>query len=224
MSILQKLGLYGLIPVVVLESADFALSTADALIAGGLPVMEVTLRTAEGLESIRRIAAERPEVEIGAGTVLNIEQAKASVDAGARFIVSPGIDRSLVEWCIKNDVPVTPGCVTPTEIVIALSYGINIVKFFPAGIFGGISAMKALSSPFSTIKFIPTGGVDLANLSDYASAPFVHAVGGSFVCNKADIQAGNFKKIETTTRKCMQTLMFLSDKRIALNTSNDVKA
>lgn len=132
---------------------------------------------------------------VGAGTVITLEQCKKAVECGAKFIVSPGFDPEVAAWCVERNVPITPGCVTPTEIVAAMKLGLNAVKFFPAGVYGGLKAMKALSAPFGGIKFIPTGGVDAKNLKEYLEAPFVHAVGGSWLCPKKEIAAGNFDAV-----------------------------
>lgn len=201
MNLQEQIGRIGIVPVVVLKKASDAIPTADALSSGGIQAMEITLRTEAGLESIRQVAQNRPEVLVGAGTVLTLAQCQASVDAGAKFIVSPGFDDELVAWCVKNNVPVIPGCVTPTEITRALSYGLKILKFFPANVYGGISAIKALSGPFPSLRFIPTGGVNPSNLSTYASAPMIHAVGGSWMCAASDIAAGNFEKIAALCRE-----------------------
>lgn len=191
----DKLKKNAVVPVVVLNDAENAVPTANALLAGGIDVMEITLRTEAALDSMRRVSAACPDMLVGAGTVLNVQQAEAAVAAGARFIVSPGFNRELVKWCIDHDITVTPGCVTPTEIMEALELGIHVVKFFPANVYGGIPAMKSLSAPFGGVTFIPTGGVNDKNFEEYASAPFVHTIGGSWVCTKTDIAAGNFEKI-----------------------------
>ena len=195
MDVLNKLKNCGIVPVVVIDDVKDAVPTANALLQGGVDVMEITLRTAAGLDAIREVAKNCPETCVGAGTVLNLVQCKAAVKAGARFIVSPGFDRPLVEWCTENSITVTPGCVTPTEITEALSLGVNVVKFFPANVYGGLDAMKALAAPFGTVRFIPTGGVNDKNLKEYMSVPYIHAVGGSWLCAKGDINAGNFGKI-----------------------------
>jgi len=195
MDILKRLRFCGIVPVVVLDRAEDAVPTAKAMLAGGVDVMEITLRTAAGLESIRQVAENCPQVCVGAGTVITLEQCKQAVAAGAKFIVSPGFDREVVAWCLANGTPVTPGCVTPTEITQALSFGLKVLKFFPANVYGGLSAMKALSGPFGDVKFIPTGGISEENLEAYLAAPFIFAVGGSWLCAKADIAAGDFDKI-----------------------------
>ena len=195
MNALERLRNTGVVPVVVLERAEDAIPAARAMLAGGVDVMEITFRTAAAAEAIRNVAAECPEMLVGAGTVLTVEQCEKAVALGAKFIVSPGFDAEIVDWCVERGVAVAPGCVTPTEIMAALKRGLSVVKFFPAGIYGGLKAMKALAAPFGQVKFIPTGGVSADNLAEYAAAPFVHAVGGSWLCPKADVAAGNFARI-----------------------------
>ncbi|MCQ2428290.1 MAG: bifunctional 4-hydroxy-2-oxoglutarate aldolase/2-dehydro-3-deoxy-phosphogluconate aldolase [Clostridia bacterium] len=191
----------GVIPVVVINNADDAVPTAKALLAGGINVMEITLRTPAAIDAIGRVSRECPDMITGAGTVLNAEQCRAAIAAGAEFIVSPGLSAGVVEEAKKSDVPVIPGCVTPTEIMAALDMGIKTVKFFPAQVYGGLSAMKALAAPFGGVKFIPTGGVNADNLSEYLAAPFIEAVGGSWLCTAKDISSGNFGKI---TALCLE--------------------
>ena len=206
MDVTTRLARAGVVPVVVLEHAKDAVPTAKAMAAGGIDVMEITFRTAAAADSIRAVSENCPEMLVGAGTVITLEQCKKAVASGARFIVAPGFDEEVVRWCVENNVPVTPGCVTPTEIMAAMKLGLKVVKFFPAGVYGGLSAMKALSGPFGGIKFIPTGGVNAQNLAEYISAPFIHAVGGSWVCPKADISAGNFEKITALCREAHATV------------------
>lgn len=220
----ERLGNNAVVPVVVLDDANNAVPTAKALLAGGIDVMEITLRTAAGLDSIRAVAKECPEMLVGAGTVLNLEQAKAVVEAGAKFIVSPGFDPEMVAWCVENDITVTPGCVTPTEIMAALKLGVDVVKFFPANVYGGLKAMKGLSAPFGGVKFIPTGGVNGENIGDYAAAPYVHTVGGSWVCTKADIAAGNFDKITQLCKEAVVNSMGFEVAHIGINTADEDKA
>ena len=206
MDVTTRLARAGVVPVVVLEHAKDAVPTAKAMAAGGIDVMEITFRTAAAADSIRAVSENCPEMLVGAGTVITLEQCKKAVASGARFIVAPGFDEEVVRWCVENNVPVTPGCVTPTEIMAAMKLGLKVVKFFPAGVYGGLSAMKALSGPFGGIKFIPTGGVNAQNLAEYISAPFIHAVGGSWVCPKTDISAGNFEKITALCREAHATV------------------
>lgn len=217
----QLLGMSGIVPVVVLEDADKAIPTANALLAGGLPVMEITLRTSAGLESIRRVAHECHNMLVGAGTVLTLDQCKACVEAGAKFIVSPGLDRDVVQWCVENGVTVTPGCVTPSEITEALRLGVDIIKFFPANVYGGLPAMNALSGPFGDVKFIPTGGINASNLGEYIAAPFIHAVGGSWLCSQADINAGNFDKITNLVKESLNIVMGFEMKHVGINSKDE---
>jgi len=201
MDVLKKMAASGIVPVVVLENAEDAVPAARALIAGGIDVMEITFRTAAAPEAIRRVAAECPEMTVGAGTVITLEQCRLAVECGAKFIVAPGYDDEVVAWCVENNIPITPGCVTPTEIMMALKRGLKVLKFFPANVYGGLGALKALAGPFVGIKFIPTGGVNQQNVGEFAASPYVHAIGGSWVCTKADISAHNFDKI---TALCME--------------------
>ena len=201
MDVLKRLAQSGVVPVVVLEDAKDAVPTAKAMLAGGIDVMEITFRTAAAADSIKAVAQECPDMVVGAGTVINLEQCKLAVECGAKFIVSPGYDEETVAWCCDNGIPVTPGCVTPTEIMMALKHGLKVLKFFPANVYGGLSAIKSLAGPFGGVKFIPTGGVNGQNIGEFIAAPFIHAVGGSWVCPKADIAAGNFEKI---TELCKQ--------------------
>ena len=195
MDVLSRLAASGVVPVVVLDKADDAVPTAKALLAGGVDVMEITFRTAAAPDSIKAVAESCPDMLVGAGTILNLEQCKLAVQMGAKFIVSPGFDAGVVGWCIENGIAVTPGCVTPTEITAAVNMGLKVVKFFPANVYGGLNAIKNLSAPFGGVKFMPTGGVNTANIKEYISAPFIHAVGGSWICPKDAIAAGEFEKI-----------------------------
>lgn len=196
MDTLERIHRTGIVPVVVIQDAKDAVSTARALCGGGIDVMEITLRTQAGLASIRSVSSACPDVLTGAGTVLSLDQCKEAVNAGAKFIVSPGFDPHIVSWCAKNGAAVIPGCVTPTEITMALQAGLNVLKFFPADVYGGLKAMKALTAPFAGIRFIPTGGVGANNLVEYLSASCVFAVGGSWLCPMSDIKEGNFEKIQ----------------------------
>ena len=195
MDVLTRLANSIVVPVVVLDKVEDAVPTAKAMAAGGVDTMEITFRTACAPEAIKAVAENCPEVCVGAGTVLNLEQAKLAIEMGAKFIVSPGYSEEVVSWCVENNIPVAPGCVTPTEIMAALSHGLKMIKFFPANVYGGLNAMKNLSAPFVGVKFLPTGGVNASNIKEYIDAPFIHAVGGSWVCPKADIAAGNWDKI-----------------------------
>ena len=168
------------VPVVVIKELEDTIPTLQALCDGGLPVAEITFRTACAADAIRLGVEKFPDMHIGAGTVINGEQAKAAIAAGATFIVSPGLSPEVAEVCRNADIPYIPGCVTPTEIMQALELGITTVKFFPANVYGGLSALKALSGPFPQVKFIPTGGVDRSNIDEFLAFDKIAAIGGSF--------------------------------------------
>lgn len=174
------------IPVVVINDEKETIEILSKLREGGINCAEITFRTACAKDAIAIGTKAFEDMNIGAGTVINAEQAKSAVQAGAKFIVSPGFSDEVARYCTDEKIPYYPGCVTPTEIMRALSYGLNVVKFFPAGVYGGLKAMKALSAPFPQIRFIPTGGVDLSNLKEYLDFDKVYAVGGSFMM-KGDI-------------------------------------
>ena len=201
MTVMERLANSIVVPVVVLDKVEDAVPTAKAMAAGGVDTMEITFRTACAPEAIKTVAENCPEVLVGAGTIINLEQCKLAVEMGAKFIVSPGFSEEIVSWCVEHNIPVTPGCVTPTEIMAAVNHGLKVVKFFPANVYGGLNAMKNLSAPFVGIQFLPTGGVNSGNIKEYIDAPFIHAVGGSWVCPKADIAAGNWEKI---TNLCLE--------------------
>lgn len=193
--LLSQLGMIGIIPVVAIEDAADAPQLGRALLDGGLACAEITFRTAAAAEAIRAMATECPDILVGAGTVLTVEQAKAAKAAGAKFIVTPGFDAAVVDWCLANNMPITPGVMTPTDINQALAKGLTILKFFPAEAAGGIKALKAIGGPYVGVKFIPTGGISADNLADYLRLPMVHACGGSFMVKKQLIAAGKFDEI-----------------------------
>ena len=205
------------VPVVVLDKAEDAVPTARAMLAGGIDTMEITFRTACAPEAIRAVAENCPEVLVGAGTVLNLEQCKLALEMGAKFIVSPGFSEEVVGYCVEHGVPVAPGCVTPTEIMSAMKYGLKMVKFFPANVYGGLKAMKNLSAPFVGMKFLPTGGVNSDNIKEYIDAPFIHAVGGSWVCPKAEIAAGNWEKITNLCREARKAALGFEVVHVGIN-------
>ena len=217
MDVLKRMACAGIVPVVVLEDAKDAVPTAKAMVAGGIDVMEITFRTAAAADSIKTVAAEVPEMLVGAGTVVNLEQCKLAVECGAKFIVSPGYDEEVVSWCCDNGIAVCPGCVTPTEIMMALKHGLKVLKFFPANVYGGLGAIKALAGPFGGVKFIPTGGVNLQNVGEFIADPHIHAVGGSWVCPKADIAAGNFEKITALCKESRKALLGFEVAHVGIN-------
>lgn len=215
--VLKKIGKMGLVPVVVIDDAELAVPAAKALMDGGLNVMEITMRTEQGIPSIKKVKAACPDMLVGAGTVLSVEKAQEAVEAGAEFIVAPGFNAEVVEWCAKKDIPITPGCVTPTEIDRALTYGLKVLKFFPASVYGGINGCKALWEPFRMVRFIPTGGVSLENLSDFADKPFIHAIGGGWLCKASDFSARNFDAITRAVKDSIRVLLGFELAHIGLN-------
>ena len=196
--ILFQIGQARLMPVIALDSVDDAAPLGNALLAGGLPTAEITFRTAAAEASIRTLA-KNPQMLVGAGTVLDVDTVKRAVDAGAKFIVSPGFSSKVVSYCVSSNIPITPGCITPTDIQAAIEHGITTVKFFPAETFGGIKAIKALAAPFGQMKFIPTGGITEKQLADYLSFKPVLAVGGSWFVAKDLINGKKFDEITKLT-------------------------
>ena len=199
----------GLVPVVVIDDAADATQTAEALKAGGVPIMEITLRTKAGLDAIEAVAKGVTDIVVGAGTVMSADQVDEAVARGAKFVVSPGFDASIVGKCQELGVGVFPGCVTPTEIMAALSMGLDVLKFFPANVYGGIGAIKALSGPFPNVRFMPTGGADLSNLKDFI-IPQVIAVGGGWLCPRNDIKE---KKFDAITKACADSVAIVKAER-----------
>lgn len=220
MKIIDCLGNAGVIPVAIIEHTGDAVPAANAMLKGGINVMEITFRTAAARDSISAVSRECHDMLVGAGTILNLEQCKSAVEAGAKFIVSPGYSEEVVTWCTEHDIAVTPGCVTPTDITAAAAHGLKILKFFPANVYGGLSAMKSLSGPFGEVKFIPTGGIGSDNLSEYIQAPFIHAVGGSWLCSKADISAHNFDKITQLCAEARRMVLGFEVAHIGINTDS----
>jgi 2-dehydro-3-deoxyphosphogluconate aldolase/(4S)-4-hydroxy-2-oxoglutarate aldolase len=199
----EKLEEAGLVPVIAIEDAENAVGLGRTFVDAGLPVAEITFRTAAAEEAIRRIAQEVPEVLVGAGTVLSVPQVQSAVSAGARFIVSPGFNPKVVDFCVENGIPVVPGINNPTGIEMALDRGLDHVKFFPAEASGGLKMLKAMSGPYGSVRFLPTGGVKLENLAEYLSSPKVFAVGGSWVATKELIAKKDFEEIGNRVREAV---------------------
>ena len=189
------LQLTPVVPVVVIEDASRAVPVARALVAGGLPIVEITLRTPAATEAICAVAADVPEAHVGAGTVLSEEQTRTAVSAGARFIVSPGLDEGVVSVAGELSVPVMPGVTTPSEVQRAWNLGLRVLKYFPASLAGGVPMLKALGAVFRDVKFIPTGGISAGNLRDYLEVPSVIACGGSWLTPSGAIADGNYAEI-----------------------------
>ena len=202
-NIMVQIEKTGVIPVVVINDVDDAEPLAQALCEGGLPCAEVTFRTAAAEESIRKMTDIYPDMLIGAGTVLTTEQVDRAVAAGAKFIVSPGFDPEVVDYCILKQIPVFPGCITPSEVAQAVKRGLKVVKFFPAAQFGGVSTIQALTAPYVGLKFMPTGGVNAKNLADYLQCKSIIACGGSWMVKSDLIKAGEFEKIKDMTKEAV---------------------
>ncbi len=207
---IERISQTRLVPVCVIDDVATAIPAAQAMLQGGVDIMEITLRTSAGLRAIEQVARACPEMLVGAGTVLSLESCKQAIDSGAQFIVSPGFDPNIVSYCIEQSVVVLPGCVTPTEITVARNAGLCAVKFFPASVYGGIRAIKALAAPFSGMKFVPTGGVDAKNLAEYL-VPEVLAVGGGWLCDKEALFRGDYARI---TAVCAESAGIVSEARL----------
>ena len=194
----------GVVPVVVLDDVKDAKPLAKALMEGGLPCAEVTFRTQAAEESIKIMASEYPEMFVGAGTVLTTEQVDRAVAAGAKFIVSPGFDGEIVDYCLEKGIPVFPGCVTPSEVAQAVKRGLKIVKFFPAEQFGGVNTIKSMAAAYVGVKFMPTGGINAENLESYLSCDKIVACGGSWMVKSNLIRNGEFDKIRELTAEAVK--------------------
>lgn len=201
--ILEQLSKFGVVPVVVLNDAKDAEPLAKALCDGGLPCAEVTFRTAAAEESIRTMTEKYPEMLVGAGTVLTTEQVDRAVAAGAKFIVSPGFDPEIVDYCLEKEVLVLPGCVTPSEVAQGVKRGLKVLKFFPAEQYGGVATIKAMAAAYVGIQFMPTGGINPKNVKDYLACDKIFACGGSWMVKGDMIEAGEFDKIEALTKEAV---------------------
>ena len=221
--VLQRLSRTGIVPVIAIDDAEKAVPLARALTAGGLPAAEVTFRTAAGEEAIRRIARECPEVLVGAGTVLNLEQCDRALAAGARFIVSPGYNETLVNYCVEKGVPVLPGCANASDMTRAVNAGLKLVKFFPAEQSGGVSFLKALA-PVFPLDFMPTGGVNTKNLMDYLSFDRVAACGGTWMVKKDLISGGQWDEITRISREAVKTMLGFELRHVGINCADEAEA
>ena len=217
----QKLGV---VPVVVLEDKKDAIPLAKALSEGGLPCAEVTFRTDAAAESIRLISETYPDMLVGAGTVLTTEQVDLAVKSGAKFIVSPGFDPEIVDYCLKKNIPVFPGCISPSEVAQAVKRGLKVVKFFPAEQAGGIAMIKAMAAPYQHLKFMPTGGINTGNLKDYLSCDKILCCGGSWMVKGDLVAAGEFDKITELTKEAVMTMLGFELKHIGINCENEEEA
>ncbi len=195
---------FGVVPVVVLEDAKDAGPLAEALVKGGLPCAEVTFRTAAAEQSIKTMTDLYPDMLVGAGTVLTTDQVDRATGAGAKFIVSPGFDPEIVDYCIQKEIPVFPGCITPSEVAQAIKRGLKVIKFFPAAQFGGVDTIKALAAPYTSIKFMPTGGINAKNLKNYLSCDKILCCGGSWMVKADLVNDKEFDKICELTKEAAE--------------------
>ena len=222
--VLNRIELMGIVPVVKIEDAKNAVPLVRALKDGGLPVVEITFRTDAAQEAIGEITSKMPDVLVGAGTVLSVEQVKRAVEAGAKFIVSPGLNPEVVGYCVKNDIPITPGCSSPSDIEAALSFGLDVVKFFPAEASGGLSAIKAMSAPYGNVFFIPTGGINTKNITEYLSFNRILACGGSWMVKSDLIENGMFEEITRMTREAVGLMLGYDIAHVGINMHSEQAA
>jgi len=201
--VFATIGKYKLVPVVIMTNAKDAIALGKAILAGGLPIVEITLRTDAAITAIETLANEFPELLVGAGTVLSVEQVQKAVKAGAKFIVTPGFNTKVVDYCVKNNIPIIPGISSPTLIEMALERNLKVVKFFPAEALGGISFLKAIAAPYPNIKFIPTGGINQTNIKNYLAYDRVFACGGSWMVENSLITAGKFEVITKLIKEAL---------------------
>lgn len=215
--VLKQIEAIGIVPVVKIDRAEDAVPLARALINGGLPCAEVTFRTDAAADAIAAMSKAFPDMLVGAGTVLTPAQADAAVEAGAKFIVSPGLNPDVVRHCVEKGYPITPGVCTPGEVEIALSLGLEVVKFFPAEAAGGLAMIKAMSAPYGKLKFMPTGGISAKNLNEYLAFPKILACGGSWMVTADLINDGKFDEIERLTREAVNTMLGFELAHIGIN-------
>lgn len=215
--VLEEFSKIGIIPVIALDDAADAAPLAKALCDGGLPCAEVTFRTAAAEESIRIMAEQFPEMLVGAGTVLTTEQVDRAVNAGAKFIVSPGLNPKVVKYCVEKDIPITPGCSNPSDVEVAIELGLDVVKFFPAEAAGGLNMIKSMAAPYTKMKFMPTGGINAKNLTSYLDFKKIIACGGSWMVNKDMINAKDWDGITALTKEAVATMLGFKLLHVGIN-------
>jgi len=223
-SVLEQISKIGIVPVVKIDRAEDAMPLAKALCAGGLPCAEVTFRTDAAADAIKIMTENFPNMCVGAGTVLNAEQVDAAIAAGAKFIVSPGLNPRTVKYCQEKGIPITPGTSSPSDIEQAIELGLEVVKFFPAEQSGGLAKIKAMAAPYVNMKFMPTGGINAKNLNSYLDFPKIIACGGSWMVPGDLINAGEWDKIEQLTREAVQTMLGFELAHIGINGANEEEA
>lgn len=222
--VLKKLSAIGIVPVVVINDADKAVPLAKALVAGGIPCAEVTFRTAAAEEAIRRMAQEVPELIVGAGTVLTKEQADKAIAAGSKFLVSPGLDPEIVEYCNQKGYLITPGTCNPSDLNHAVKLGLEVVKFFPAEAAGGLNMIKSMAAAYTSLKFMPTGGINANNLNDYLAYNKIICCGGSWMVKGALIDAGEFDKITELCKEAVASMLGFEFAHVGINTESEEAA
>lgn len=222
--VLEKISKMGIVPVIALDDAKDAAPLAKALCEGGLPCAEVTFRTAAAEESIRIMSSEYPEMLVGAGTVLTTEQVDHAVAAGAKFIVSPGLNPKIVRYCVEKGIPITPGCTNPSDIEQAIECGLEVVKFFPAEAAGGLNMIKSMAAPYTNMKFMPTGGISAKNLNSYLDFGKIIACGGSWMVKKEMVAAGDFEGITALTKEAVSTMLGLEVAHVGINAAEASEA
>lgn len=223
-TILSKFQQIGIVPVVKIDDATKAEGLAKAMLDGGIPCIEITFRTAAAEEAIKRVTKAYPEMLVGAGTVINVEFAEKAVAAGAKFIVAPGFNPSVVDWCIERNVPILPGVCTPSDIEAGLSRGLSTLKFFPAEASGGVNMLKNFAGPFPNLTFIPTGGIGLHNILDYAKQPNILAVGGSWMVKPELIEAEDWPAITKLCSDAVAAVQGLEFAHVGINNKNKDEA
>ncbi len=222
--VLEEIYRIGIVPVIALDDKKDAEPLAKALIRGGLPCAEVTFRTEAAEESIRVMTKEFPEMLVGAGTVLTTEQVDRAVKAGAKFIVSPGLNPDVVKYCVERDIPVCPGTSNPSDVEAAIALGLDVVKFFPAEAAGGLPMIKAMAAPYTNVKFMPTGGINAKNLNDYLSFKKIIACGGSWMVKSDLIRAGEFEKITALTKEAVENMLGFTIRHVGINMHTESEA
>ena len=222
--VLENIQKIGIVPVVVLEDANDAAPLAKALCEGGLPCAEVTFRTDAAEEAIKIMTTNFPQMLVGAGTVLTTEQVDRAVGAGAKFIVSPGLNPKVVKYCVDKGIPITPGTTNPSDIEQAIELGLEVVKFFPAEAAGGLNMIKSMAAPYTTMKFMPTGGISAKNINQYLAFPKILACGGSWMVSSELVKAKAFDKIAELTREAVMTMLGFELEHVGINCENEIEA
>ncbi len=224
MDVLKELYQIGIVPVIKIEDVEDSVPLAQALCDGGIPCAEVTFRTAHAAEAIRRMTEAFPDMLVGAGTVLTTEQVDRAWAAGAKFMVSPGLNPKVVAYCVEKNIPIVPGCSSPSNIEQALELGLDVVKFFPAEQVGGIAMIKAMAAPYTNVRFIPTGGINATNLNNYLSFPKVLACGGSWMVPGDALKAKDFAKIKSLAQEAMEQMLGLELAHVGINAADETDA